>query len=79
MFTFQEVVQKYITSLLDEALEYLVTLWGTEKFPIPRDMEAPYLRLVRLPFIPRFPVPEMNKEVGGVHLLQIYIFRRYKN
>ncbi len=65
MFFFQDAVYSYITALLDEAVEYLVKLWGTEKFPIPRDMEAPYLRLVRLPPIPRFPIPEPNREVGA--------------
>ncbi len=33
-FPYQDVVQNYITNLLDEAVEYLVKLWGTEKFLI---------------------------------------------
>ena len=56
-------MQKYVTNMLDEAVEYLVNLWGTDKLPIPRDMEAPYMRLVRMPPIPKFPIPERNKTV----------------
>ena len=64
-------MHKYITNLLDEAVDYLVKLWGTEKFPIPRDMEAPYMRLVRVPPIPRFPIPEENKQVGVTKMLAV--------
>ncbi|XP_021365491.1 probable L-cysteine desulfhydrase, chloroplastic [Mizuhopecten yessoensis] len=37
------------SSLLDILTERMVTEWGTDKLPIPRDMEAPCLRMVRLP------------------------------
>ncbi len=63
LFPYQDVVQNYIKNLLDEAVDYLVKLWGTEKFPIPRDMEAPYLRMVKLPPLPGFPIPEECKQV----------------
>ena len=46
---------KYNASLLDDAVEYLVKLWGTKKYPIPKEMEAPCMRLIRLPDLKKFP------------------------
>ncbi len=52
----------------------LAKKWGTEIFPIPPDMEAPFMRLVRLPELKRYPVV---KEVPGkieVSLFLIFLF-----
>ena len=34
-------MQKYVTNMLDEAVEYLVKLWGTDKLPIPERHGGP--------------------------------------
>ena len=38
-----------MTPLLEKAANLLVEKWGTRRFDIPRDMEAPYMKIIRLP------------------------------
>ena len=45
----QEAITEYVTALLEKAVSLLVEKWGTRRFDLPRDMEAPYMRIVRLP------------------------------
>ncbi|XP_014678348.1 PREDICTED: isopenicillin N epimerase-like isoform X2 [Priapulus caudatus] len=46
-----ETVRNYCRPLADDVVDLLVKAWHTEKLPIPRELEAPCLRLVRVPFI----------------------------
>ncbi|XP_052092722.1 uncharacterized protein LOC127729107 isoform X2 [Mytilus californianus] len=39
----------YVDDLLNKATNMLTTSWKTEKLQIPRSMEAPFMRMVRLP------------------------------
>ncbi len=57
LFCCQDVVQQYIKNLLTKAVDYLVKLWGTEKFPIPGDMAMPVLRCLQ-PLAHALPHPE---------------------
>jgi len=54
----QEAIVGYNSQLADEAVALLTAAWGTEKFPIPKDMEAPCMRVVRLPDLTQFPVEQ---------------------
>ena len=62
----QETIVKYNSSLLDEAVEYLVKLWQTKKYDLPCDMEAPCMRLVRLPDLKKYPIPSECQTVSIV-------------
>ncbi|PAA86363.1 hypothetical protein BOX15_Mlig007261g2 [Macrostomum lignano] len=42
-------VYEYCRSLADEASSYLAGFWGTDLLPLPADMQAPFMRLIRLP------------------------------
>ena len=45
-----ERVQRYNSELADWAADYLATEWGTQAYPLyPRDMAAPFMRLVEAP------------------------------
>ena len=54
----QEAIVGYNSQLADEAVALLTAAWGTGKFPIPKDMEAPCMRVVRLPDLTQFPVKQ---------------------
>ena len=51
----QDAVIEYNTKLADEAADLLVERWGTSKLDIPPEMEAPFLRMVRLPDLKDYP------------------------
>ena len=42
----REAVLEYVTPLLEWAQDMLATAFNTEKLPIPKSMEAPFLRIV---------------------------------
>ena len=52
----QETVQKYTSELINKAADYLVNLWGTETFQIPNYIQAPNMRVIRLPDLPKYPL-----------------------
>ena len=58
----QDVISAYNTDLVTKASVLLARHWDTKTLDIPRDMEAPYMRMVRLPDMKQFSVP---KETGG--------------
>jgi hypothetical protein len=60
----QDNIVKYNAGLLDEVVEYLVKLWGTKKYPMSKDMEAPCMRLVRVPDLKKFPLPPNASSVS---------------
>ena len=52
-------MHRYVTGLLDEAVTRLETSWATSRLPIDRDLEAPFMRLIKVPptiKCPRTPV-----------------------
>jgi hypothetical protein len=55
-------VIEYNTKLANEAAELLVDMLGTKKFEVPKDMEAPNLRMIRLPDFKKYPI---RKEIPG--------------
>ena len=42
----REAILAHVTPLLDWAQEMLVEAFGTQKLPVPKSMEAPFLRVV---------------------------------
>ncbi|XP_070531554.1 uncharacterized protein [Ptychodera flava] len=46
-------VHKYTNSLLEWGIPMLAEAWGTEPLPVPADMRAPNMRMVRLPNCPK--------------------------
>ncbi|XP_052092724.1 uncharacterized protein LOC127729109 [Mytilus californianus] len=42
-------IQAYTDKLLCEAVKLLTDAWGTEKLAIPMSMEAPFMRIIKLP------------------------------
>ncbi|XP_069131369.1 uncharacterized protein [Argopecten irradians] len=44
-----ETIIRYCSDLLDEAANKMVKEWGTHKLPVPKEMEAPCMRLIKLP------------------------------
>ena len=51
---YQDVINAYNTNLLETAVSELESAWGTKRLPIPPDMQAPYMRLVRVPDMPNY-------------------------
>ncbi|XP_053376757.1 uncharacterized protein LOC123530484 [Mercenaria mercenaria] len=50
----QEKIVQYNSTLMAEGIKYLEEKWGTKCLAIPENMKAPCIRILQLPFIPRF-------------------------
>ena len=42
-------IQQYTSKLLDETVEMLVNSWGTNRIEMPKELEAPFMKLIKLP------------------------------
>ena len=67
----QPAISSYNCGLLAWATELLCQRWGTDPLPIPADMKAPFLSLVRLPECLGPPTRERKYEIEG------HIFYKY--
>ena len=66
LLIFQEAYIDYCSELADRAADLLVTRLGTHKFLIPREMEAPYMRLIRAPDMPGIDCPQEDTSLPVV-------------
>ena len=53
-----EKIVAYNSSIVDRAADMLAQKWCTRRFPIPKEMEAPFMKLVELPDIKTHPIPD---------------------
>ncbi len=51
---FQDAINAYNTNLLQTAVSELESAWGTKRLLIPSNMQAPYMRLIRVPDMPNY-------------------------
>ena len=56
-------IRTYTNQLLNEAVDMLAREWGTDKFPIDASVEAPNMRIVRMPAIAKY--PDINDQNAG--------------
>jgi len=42
-------ITKYTSKLLEEAVEMLVSSWGTNRLELPKELEAPFMKVIKLP------------------------------
>ena len=47
-------ITEYSSKLLDEAVDMLVKSWGTCRISMPKELEAPFMKLVKLPELKRY-------------------------
>ena len=52
----REAILAHVTPLLDWAQQMLCQAFNTNVLPIPPSMQAPYMRLLRLPDTEKYPV-----------------------
>ena len=50
----------------------LTAAWGTHTFPIPKDMEAPCMRVVKLPHLSRYHV-EQKPGASKFYLIHYFV------
>ena len=54
---------EYNSTLVDKAADMLVARWKTNRFPIAKEMEAPFMKLIRVPDLKKYPIPEPMQKV----------------
>ena len=42
-------ITEYTSKLLEEAVEMLVSSWGTNRLELPKELEAPFMKVIKLP------------------------------
>lgn len=74
-----ENVSGYVEALLDEATEMLTTAWKTPKIEMPREIEAPFMKLVKLPKLRDFGYANADEAMKmSLELLEV-LFKRFKH
>lgn len=58
-------VHAYNSSLADRAAEMLAQAWKTHKLQVAKELEAPYMRLIKMPELKSFPVPHIAVDPSG--------------
>ena len=72
----QDNINKYCTPLIEEAADMLVAKWKTGHFPLPHDMRAPCMRIIQLPKLKNYPIPDeqqVNSTFFHYTLLKLFI------
>ncbi|KAL5012702.1 hypothetical protein ScPMuIL_011253 [Solemya velum] len=67
-----KMIVGYNMTILEEVVDRLVKTWDTSQLEIPKSMEAPCMRVIKLPDIPGYPNTE-----EGVYSLHTDMFKRY--
>ncbi|XP_013398268.1 hercynylcysteine sulfoxide lyase [Lingula anatina] len=60
-------IAKYNSALVAEGAAHLVKVWGTKHLEIPKEMEAPYMRLIKLPPLNNYPPSEILQLVADIY------------
>ena len=55
---------------MDQAADMLAEKWKTNRFPVPKDMEAPFMKLVRLPNMKEYPSTDPTMKVSMLFIIQ---------
>lgn len=72
-------IRAYNSSLADQAAEMLAQAWKTHKLQVPKDMEAPFMRLVKMPELKSFPIPHVAIDsTGKTPMSEETILERHK-
>lgn len=58
----RENIVKYVSKLLDEAVEMLVTAWKTQELEMAKEMRAPFMRMIKLPKLKSIEVKENSDD-----------------
>ena len=59
-----EAIATYCSNLITEALEMLENAWKTKRLEIPIDLEAPFMRIIKLPYLKDYVIgPEPADQV----------------
>jgi selenocysteine lyase/cysteine desulfurase len=70
-------ISKYNTELITKAADMLVARWKTGHYPLAEQLKAPYMRMVRLPHLKKFPLPEKKFAVNDMNNLMDELWTRF--
>ncbi|ELU05271.1 hypothetical protein CAPTEDRAFT_225673 [Capitella teleta] len=78
-----DAIIEHNSKLADQAADLLADLLGTKKFDVPKEMESPFLRMVRLPDMKKYPArketsDDFTSAVGDIAELHNDIMERFK-
>lgn len=73
-----KTIHTYTSKLLDDAVDMLTTAWGTQPLEMPKEFEAPYMRVIHLPKLKPFSSKAMDDLNGLSYELFIYVFKNFQ-
>ena len=61
-------IQQYSFNLLDQAVDLLTKGWNTTKVEMAKELEAPFMKLIRLPLMKNYIVNDDKYSENGIHI-----------
>ena len=61
-----ETITEYNSNLIEKAVEYLCKLWKTERNGVPKNLEAPFMKLIKLPKMKSYTRGDNDEETTNV-------------
>ena len=58
----QDTITQYVSDLLDEGVAMLCSAWGTTLPEIATELQAPFMKLIKLPEMPNYPKTSVSIE-----------------
>jgi isopenicillin-N epimerase len=70
-------ITEYTSKLLEEAVEMLVSGWGTGRISMPKELEAPFMKLIKFPELKAYKKDDDHCYRKAIESLMIDFYRKY--
>lgn len=74
----KDAIVQYNSTLLNLAVDYLAALWNTQKCPLTEDMEAPCMRLVKVPNLTKCSMKDLKHVLETKYNIVSSVVNSYK-
>jgi selenocysteine lyase/cysteine desulfurase len=72
-----EKIANYSRDVVTKAADLLVAKWNTYHYPLPDEMRAPFMRMIRIPDLKNYPIPETKPGATDIVDLMMVLWDRF--
>jgi len=71
-------IQAYTSRILDEAVDLITKAWQTNELELSVDLRAPYMRLIKLPFMKNYELKPGTTPISVIDKLQLDLLEKHQ-
>ncbi len=71
-------IQAYTSRILDEAVDLITKAWQTSELELSADLKAPYMRLIKLPFMKNYELKSATAPINVIDKLQLDLLEKHQ-